>query len=803
LLAISSSGTNAIFKRFPVPSGLSATDVSMRTVCPFGRTCGSNINSGYVTIPAFASSSRTGPIDAGAGAPQDTYLLTNKLDYSASAKLTLNARYAFQQVNQFATINQPYSPVLDQPFFTRNQNVTLNLTRFWHGNFYTESRIVYNRLTLTSPEIPQETFPSFAISGDTVSGATRSLSIPSGRNALGGPQNIYQFYLTGNWIRNDHNLKFGGYFLHLRDNRLPTEISATRSNQGEFRDLAGFISGQLSTFQLSLDPQGQVPGGMIEPPFDPSSSSRHFRFNDFGGFLQDFWKLSSRLTISPGVRYEYFGQGHRTGHERLLDSNFYYGLGTTIFQRIANGSLLLLSQAPGEYRDRYFLPSRANVGPRLGLAYDVRGDGRSVLRLGAGVFYERLPGLAYENLNPPSQSVTRLTNIRLTERLLENPYSVLGDSPMPLPPSAVIRFDQDLKTSKTISWNATYEHEVFRNLLLGASYIGSRGQHLYRMINDNRIGSGQLDGRQGERLFSNAAGFLTVNNLGDSSYHGLQLRIESLNIRHLGLQAGVNYTWSHSIDNVSSLAGDDTAGGGGLPLNPFDVWMDRGSSDHDVRHRLVNHFIWNIPGFSGFSGFKKVLLTGWQVSGILSFQTGQPFSLKDNRVFDRDVGDNTRPRVTGVLPQVLKEGDIVPDARTPNAFLVLPMNPIRTPAGDCIADAAPLACLPSVNGPYESVLGRNTFRRPGTQYQNIAFIKNFELPAIAGREGLVLQCRAEFYNAFNHSNLYFKVETGNVAANSFNAANGSSLPGVIASFGTPERFPQEARQVVMALKLIF
>ena len=96
------------------------------------------------------------------------------------------------------------------------------------------------------------------------------------------------------------------------------------------------------------------------------------------------------------------------------------------------------------------------------------------------------------------------------------------------------------------------------------------------------------------------------------------------------------------------------------------------------------------------------------------------------------------------------------DARAPNAFLILPLNLVRYADGSCIPDATPLACQLSVNGPFEGTLGRNTFRRPGTLFQNFAFIKNFDLPSIGGREGMKLQWRAEFYNLLNHSNLYLE-----------------------------------------------
>lgn len=804
LLAISSAGTNALFRRFPLPSQLSSTDVSTRTVCPFGRGCGSKISSGFVTIPAFASTLREGPVDAGAGSPQNTYLGTMRLDYNVSERLAVNARYALQDMNQFAAVSQPYSADLDQSVFVRNQNLSLNLTRFWHGNFFTESRLVYNRWLQESPAAPKVGFPSFAITGDGISGATRSLSFPSGKNAYGGPQNTYHLYQAANWIKGKHNLKFGWQYVHLRDNQIPTEVAVTRNNQGEFRDLQSFVDGQLSSYQISLDPKGHLPGELIVPPFGPFSTRRHYRFNDLAGFFQDAWKISSRLTLSPGIRYEYFGQGHRASHEKPLDASFYYGSGNSSFEQIANGKLLRTIDAPNEYKNHYFIPQTGNFAPRMGLAYDLTGNGKSVLRLGTGLFFERLPGLASENLNPPSFSITRLANIFVTPSLFDNPYTLFPNDVMPVPPSTVTHFDQDLRTAYAVEWNLTIEHEMAHSLLLAASYMGSKGDQLYRRVNTNRIGSGQFVGRPGERLFNSASGFITINNQADSSFEGLQLRADSLRVRNWGLQFGANYTWSHSIDNVSSLMGDDPASGAtGLPLDAFDPWLDRGSSDHDVRHRWVSHFVWQIPLATSWTGYKKHLAGGWEVSGIFSFQTGQPFSLRDNQVVDRDVADNTRPRVTGALSKVLEGDAIVPDARSPNAFLIFPLNLVRYSDGSCIPDASPLACQLSVNGPFGAALGRNTFRRPGTHFQNFAFIKNFDLPSIGGREGMKLQWRAEFYNLLNHSNLYLKTGTGNVAAPSFNTQTGQSVPGVVASFGTPERAPQEARQIVMALKFIF
>lgn len=802
LLAVSSAGTNAMFSWFPIPSNLSRSDVSIRTVCPFGRFCGSTINSGFVTLPAFASTTRTGHVDAGAGIPQNTLLWTDRLDFLLNERSTLNVRYAFQDANQFATIAQPYSPELDQPSTVRNQNITLNLARFFSGSFFTESRAVFSRLFQQSPRTPATEFPSFTITGDTISGSAGSLSLPSARNAFGGAQSIYQLYQGGNWIRGAHNLKFGWQFQHLRDSRVPAERSLTRTNQGEFRDLQGFVDGFLTSYQLSLDPKGEAPGVAIQPPFGPIDFGRNYRFNDMAGFFQNTWKISSSLTLSPGLRYEYFGVGHRTGQEKALDASFYYGAGTSVQQRVANGRLLRTVEAPEPYRNHYFLPRRRNLAPRLGLAYGFPGSGRTVLRLGAGLFYERLPGIVFDNTNPPAFSIARLAGVSLTPALLDDPYGVFPATAMPVPPSVVTHLDQDLRTAWVGQWNVALEHELMRSLVLSGAYLGSRGNRLYRPVNVNRIGSGQFDGRPGERLFKAASNLTTIDNQARSSFHALQIKAESPGIRNLGLQFGANYTWSHSIDNASTLLGDNPSVSL-FPLDAFDPRLDKGSSDHDIRHRMVGNFAWQIPFGSTSGTYRSRFLSGWELSGIVSFQAGQPFNLRDSRVADLELADTTRPRLTGPAPAMLRDTAAVPDARIPNAFLLLPLNHVRRANGSCLETTSPFGCQFSVNGPFTGSLGRNVFRRPGTHFQNIAFIKNLDLPSGSRREALRLQIRAEFYNLFNHSNLYFKPDTANVGAASFNGVDGTSVPGVLASFGTPERSPQEARQLVLAVKLIF
>jgi hypothetical protein len=225
-------------------------------------------------------------------------------------------------------------------------------------------------------------------------------------------------------------------------------------------------------------------------------------------------------------------------------------------------------------------------------------------------------------------------------------------------------------------------------------------------------------------------------------------------------------------------------------LDALDPSLDRGSSDFDQRHRFTAYWIWEIPwGRNSHSWQGRYVWAGWEISGILSYQTGQPFTIGDSGVPDL-TSERTRPRLTGAMPKV---GNLVSDATAANRFLYLPINQVYDPnTSVCMANTAPFACEISVNGPFDGILPRNAFREPGTFYQDTAIMKNFSLP----KEGIQLQFRAEFYNLFNHPNLYVNGGTPDVNALTFAPAPGTQVPGVTASF-------KDSRQIVLALKLLF
>jgi hypothetical protein len=175
------------------------------------------------------------------------------------------------------------------------------------------------------------------------------------------------------------------------------------------------------------------------------------------------------LTLTPGLRWEYFGVFHSPGAEHSLDSNFYPGSGATSLERIANGKIMRTIDAPDELRGRFYLPDYKNFAPRLGLAYDLFGDGKTVFRVGGGVFYDCWVGWelfrAYQN--PPGYSFTRLHNITLTPEMVTDQYAAFPNAPVQLSKSITQDPDLHMRSAYIASWNATIERGLAATFVIG------------------------------------------------------------------------------------------------------------------------------------------------------------------------------------------------------------------------------------------------------------------------------------------------------------------------------------------------
>jgi hypothetical protein len=234
--------------------------------------------------------------------------------------------------------------------------------------------------------------------------------------------------------------------------------------------------------------------------------------------------------------------------------------------------------------------------------------------------------------------------------------------------------------------------------------------------------------------------------LGTSSYAALNLKFQTQDLHHTGLSLISNYTWSHSLDNLSSTFGSDSQGGSGFIgslgyTNLLDPGLDWGSSDYDVRNRIVVSPIWETPWLKSQKGFVGRAAGGWTVSGIITARTGTPFS-----IFDYSNVENfyTVPRLTPATPITQYKVASSPQAVGPNNF-----NGLTLPLPASFASLNPDLGISDL-GPFPgNMTRRNAFRGPGAWNTDIAVSKQF---AITERFGL--EFRAEGFDIFNHHNYY-------------------------------------------------
>jgi len=789
LLAASSAATQSILAAFPAPTitgrRITAADLGLTSLV--GAT-GALI---APTTPLFGRVSATLPRDAGADLPQNSFLWTGRVDHNFSERTSLFGRYAYEREEDLPG-TQSFSPYqgFTTPNKDRNQNIALQLTRTWSERVVTETRFVYNRLLNLQPLGEAPVVPTFTISdvisqqtdGDTVlpgyfaTASTLGTSIP-----FGGPQNLYQTFGTLSYQRGRHGLKFGGQYLHIRDNR---SFGAFQTANADFGSVQDFIDGSLQTYQIAVDPGGKFPGESLSAPFSPPSFTRHYHYNEAAWFAEDTFKITPRLTLNAGLRWEYFGVLYSPGHERQLDANFYLGEGSNYLEQLAAGRFELTTDQTGDLKNRFYRPDYNNFAPRIGLAYDLFGDGKTVMRAGYGIFYDRNFGNVLFNViqNPPNYAVLNLGSVfgvPLTASL--DQYGALAPVSGQSYASSARALDQNLRTAYANVWNVNLQHELASSYIVSLAYAASNGIKLYSLNNVNRTGSGALLGRTG-RLNRNITGINMRGNDGHSNYHSLQASVDSRYIQSAGLQFRAAYTWSHAIDNQSSTFGDSyllSRVGFGLFgfQDAFDPAGDKGHADFDVRHRFVASFNWDIPFARRLSGgVGKALLDGWAMNGVVSFRTGVPFT-----VFDTGQGDNNgqqaiRPRLDGPLPRTLTPRP-VEDTGATYDFL----------------DLSAFSPTPSVNGPFAGTVGRNTFRAPGIQTWNVSFFRNINFT-----ETKKLQFRAEFFNLFNHANLFVAGGTNNIDSNPSGTVR-VTRGGLFDNINNAEQH----RNVQLALKFIF
>ncbi len=737
-------------------------------------------------VPVFQRVAYQYPADSGGGSPQNTYMTVARVDLNATDKTQMYWRYARYNENDFAGTlsNSPYKG-FDSPNTQVNNSMVYSLVHTFSPQFISQSKVDFNRFNNQQPFGGYGAVPTLYLGSANVATAILGNNVampgylpytPGNGIPFGGPQNYVELYQDLSYIRGRHSLRFGGTYTYLRDNRTfgayETAIEVLGSNVP--RGMENFLAGNLYQFQAAVYPQGKYPCGAkptpdctLSLPVGPPDFSRSNRYNDYGLYAQDSWKITPRLTVNYGLRWEVFGTQHNKDPKK--DSNFYLGSGSNIYDQIANGSVML---APDSPMHKLWQTDMDNVAPRLGIAWDVFGDGKTSVRGGYGIGYERNFGNVTFNViqNPPNYAVLSLfagTDLPTIPVSAANAGPLAGSSGSKALGKVSLRaVNPNIETAYVHFWSAAVEHKLGESVTAAVEYSGSHGVNQYGIANINRAGSANYylgvpcDPAAGDCLDRlRSTQYSNINfrtNGGFADYNALITRIDIRNVGHSGVNMRSTYTWSHAIDTLSDTFSSSANQANLGWLDPFHPSLDKGDAYYDLRHRFTLAGIWQIP-YHGTSGFAKYALGGWEFTPNFQAYTGPPFSLYDcTNAYD------TCPYAmfTGKAP------------KTPSG----PLQATSTPNKYVYLDVSKIVDSSWVNpkmgnsqwGPFPpNMIGRNFFRGPGSWDLDFAIHKNFNFT-----ESKRLQFRGEAFNVFNHPNLLANTGDNDV----------SSVPYVSASY---------------------
>jgi Carboxypeptidase regulatory-like domain/TonB dependent receptor-like, beta-barrel len=510
-----------------------------------------------------------------------------------------------------------------------------------------------------------------------------------------------------------HGMKFGAELRRIQDN----------SNHCQFCRPGFFF---LTLFDFAQD-FPLFEDALVNPDTgEPTGTPREFRRLEFGAFAQDNWRVTSRLTFNLGVRYDLFTV--LTEKHGVL-GNIILGSGSTFIDQLAGASV-------GRVNHLYD-GNHLNFSPRMGLAWDPTGSGKTSLRAGYGITYapngelftsnarfnapDNVVGVAYFPTNyglPPTVEAAFTGGLNQSGSF----NSGARTRPWVVSPHLPTQYSED--------WFASVQRSLGHEISLELSYVGTAGKHEEFYYDPNRV-------RNSPRPNPNFDNIVLVEDSASSIYHGMTVDVKKRFTAGFSLQA--NYRWSKYIadfDDSSPFDILDNPVGAGVMQDPANRRAERALSIYDVPHRFSLNTVWDTPFFKKNQGFTEKVLGGWQLSGIVTLQSGRPFTVFNSAVdYNNDGGGNPIFGTPYDRPDVPAFGTNLSGwSRSRYLTGVFQASDFPTPA-------------PGTDG----TLGRNTYRGPGLAQVNTSVAKTFHL---SKGELPNLQFRGDIFNLFNRVNLY-------------------------------------------------
>ena len=668
-----------------------------------------------------------------------------KIDHSFDANNLLTGRYFFgDSVQSFPlalTATGGQLPGFNTLTPTRVQLVSLSYVHTLGSTKVNELRFGWNRFAEGFFPADQTFHPS-SIGLNTGSGPADNglpIILVSGLAQLGATSSLPRHRVDSNnqvldnfsWKINKHDLKFGVDFHRTSIQQYFDKYFRGRL---KFASLADFLAGNVASgFQYFGD------------------STRHAFENNFGFYAQDGYRITPRLTLNYGLRWDYFGV---VQEKKNLLSNI-----TSISPAAGTGTFTL-TQVGQPGLPSLYNPDKKDFAPRLSLAWDVTGHGKTVVRAGYGLFFDSFsqdmvlghlpyapffdPGPAYNNIGPAAILSTSAVG-----------GAIVKGSPVYAPTTTctfecdVFGFDRNIKTPYMENYNLNIQQQLTSKAVLQLGYVGSQGHRLWRFFDLSQPSTAAINaadvacncindfGSAARPLAGNPYGAFYVlqeNSSGKSNYNSLQASFR-VNGWH-GVTSILNYVWSKSLDNSSD--GEDFEPNAAQPNDSTRPRLEYAASNFNVPHRFTWIFGYDLPHLNG--GMQK-LRNGWGINSSVTLQSGQPFQFNYNFEDDYSGSGNAFDR-----PDVV--GPIVYHPHDPSNYVDLTAFAIPCTI-TAAAQAAPsgFASDCAVGSRHFGNLGRNALHGPTFKQWDLAIYKNTTIT-----EWLKMQIRAEFFNVLNHPN---------------------------------------------------
>ena len=598
----------------------------------------------------------------------------------------------------------------------------LGYTRVFSPTILNDLRLGYTRLYVDWLTINEEPLnEKFGIKGTEPGQRGLANLAIAGYTAIGDATflpnltraNNYEITDVLHWNRGTHDLTFGGTIRHVQSTILTLpQTRGTFSFTGNFTRQTSPLGGGngLADFLLGIPTNATVSG----------FSHAFYLRNPFGLFLQDAWRVTSKLTLHLGIRYE----RAPWYHDR-------YGNIANLFPAGPDGIPVL--RRPGDPEVPHgslTQPDNMNFAPRIGFAWQLAP--KTVLRGGYGVFYggeEQIGGGAMLHANPPFNPASAFpTNNIIPIILLKDGFPPGATSSTPNRPN-LNSYSIENPTPYGQQWNFTLERQLLGDLVVSTAYVGSNSVHLYQtfQVNAPPPGPGDLNSR---RPFHAPWHLLTASSQsatsaartrGLANYHSLQLKAEKRYSN--GLFFLISWMWSKSIDYAGITFGDGTSGG---INNPADLRSERGRSSFDVHHRFVFSYGYELPFGKGkrfvsnAGSIAQAIIGGWQLQGISSVRGGLPFTVSAT--------GNISNTQSGDRPDLIANPNLAGRERSIDRWF----NP------DAFRRQAPFTF---------GNAGRDIMSTPMQVVLDMSLFKNFVID-----ERYTLQFRAEAFNVPNHPN---------------------------------------------------